>query len=132
MADAVRVTGLADLNRALRRTSKEVRVGIRKELRGVAEPVRSESEVLATARIRNIGPPTREASWSRMRIGVLTDVVYVAPKQRGSRGGPRSRRKFAGLLMVRAMQPALEHHAADAEREVDEMLGRVCNRFSIG
>jgi hypothetical protein len=32
--------------------------------------------------------------------------------------------------MDRAMQPALEHHAPETEREFGQMLDRVANNFS--
>lgn len=128
MAGEVRVAGLKELNRALKRTSKDVRLGIRKELRAVAEPVRSDAETLAFARISHIGVP-----WSRMRVGVTLDTVYVAPRQRGvgSRGSSSRRRpRLAGLLMDKAMRPALDYHADQIEDRVDDMLGRVANDFS--
>lgn len=126
----VRVKGLTELNRALKRTSKETRLGVRKEIRSVADPVKDDAESFASSRIRNIGGP-----WSEMRIGQTLDSVYVAPKQRGvGRGGDRSRKRknLAGRLMDEAMQPALDRHAADAQERVDAMLVRVTNRFSVG
>ncbi len=125
MSGAVRVNGLRDLNRALARTSKDVRLGVRKELREVAEPIRSEAEDLAKRRIRNIGP-----NWSRMRVGVTQDLVYIAPRQRGVKSGPRRRPNLAVRLMEDAMRPALNRHAHEVEKDLDEMLGRVSNKFS--
>lgn len=124
----VRVRGLVELNRALRRTEKDVRLGIRKELRSVAEPIRSDAETLASSSIRNIGP-----NWSRMRVGLTVDTIYVAPRERGvkRRGEQRRRRpNMADLLMNRAMQPALERHKDDIERDFGRMLDRVADNFS--
>jgi hypothetical protein len=127
VADGVRVRGLGDLNRALRRTDRDVRLSIRKELRDVAEPVRADAESRADSRIRNL-----DGDWTRMRTGATTNSVYVAPKLRGSKKGPQKRPNLAPLLMDRAMQPALQHHAPQIEREFDEMLGRVTDNFSKG
>lgn len=121
----VKVKGLTELNRALRRTDKDVRVGIRRELRSVAEPVRADAEALATVQIPGIGKP-----WSSMRVGQTLDSVYVAPKQRGSRVKARQRPNLAGLLMDRALQPALDRNAHMIEDDMDEVLGRVVNNFS--
>lgn len=129
MAGAVRVRGLADLNRALARTSKDVRLGIRKELRQVGEPVADEAESLALARIRSM---PRSPQWADMRVGVTTNLVYVVPRQRGTKTPSRKRTNLAGLLMDRAMQPALDHHQDEVERDLERMLGRVTNDFSDG
>lgn len=133
----LRVKGLADLNRALRRTSKDVRLGIRKEQRSIAEPVRAESEVLARGRISGVarGAQGGGVDWSLMRTGLTVDTIYVAPKQRGvKRRGDVGRRRpnLADRLMDDAMQPALRHHAGQLDDRVDAMLGRVANGFSRG
>lgn len=122
---AIRVNGLRDLNRALARTSKDVRLGIRKELRQVAEPIRSSAESLAFSRISHIG-----VNWSRMKVGVTQDLVYVAPRQRGTKTRSRKRPNLAVRLMEDAMQPALDRHANEVEAELDDMLGRVAREFS--
>lgn len=121
----VRVRGLAELNRALRRTDRDVRAGIRKELRGVAEPVRAQAEQLAASEIRNIGH-----DWSRMRVGITTDTVYVAPRKRGVKRGANKRKNLAPLLMDRAMQPALDDNTGLVERRFEAMLGQVTDDFS--
>ena len=127
MADHVTVDGLADLNRALRRTDKQIRAGVRKELRGVAEPVRKDAERLAASEIRNIGH-----DWSRMRTGITTNLVYVVPRKRGVKrhDDPRKRKNLNPLLMDRAMQPALDKHAHEIEQSFDDMLDRVADNFS--
>jgi len=124
----VSVRGLAELNRALRRTDREVRLGVRSELREVAEPVRSQAEALAGSEIRRIGPV-----WQRMRVGVTTNLVYVATKQRGVSGrgrGGRRRPNLAPLLMDRAMQPALDRNAGQIERDLGRTLDRIADNFS--
>lgn len=124
------VHGLADLQRALAKAEREVRLGVRKELRQVAEPVRAEAQQLAAGTIRNIGP-----AWPRMRVGVTRNLVYVAPRQRSrtSRTNPRVRRpNLAGLLMDQAMQPALDRNQTRVERELEQMLDQVADRFNRG
>lgn len=125
MPGGIRVDGLAETNRALRRTDRDVRLGVRKELRDVAEPVRRSAEQLASSEIRNAG-----TDWSRMRTGIRTDSVYVAPRKRGLKKGPRKRPNLAPLLMDKAMQPALDRHTPEIEREFGQMLDRVANNFS--
>ena len=126
MADAIRVKGLADLNRALAQADRNVRLGIRAEYRKVAEPVRSDAESLALANISHIGVP-----WSRMRIGVTQRSVYVVPKQRSTKGRSRSRRRpNLALLMYPQMQKALDRNADKVERSFNEMLFGVADKFN--
>jgi hypothetical protein len=129
VASAIRVRGLADLNRALARADRDVRLGVRRELREVAEPVRADAERLAVSGIRNVheGDP-----WSRMRVGVTRSLVYVAPRQRGAARGPRRRRNMADLLAVRAMEPALDINRPLVERNLEEMLDDVADKFNQG
>lgn len=143
----VRVAGLAELNRALARTSKEVRVGIRKELREIAEPIRAEAQQLAVTEIRGIRLAQARRSnrrrrstgtpkhWERMRTGLTLseNVIYVAPRERGvkTRGDdPRRRPNLADLLMGRSMEPALQHHVHQIEDRVGAAIDRIADRFS--
>lgn len=100
----IRVRGFQELQRALRRAPRDLRLEVRRTLREVAEPVRRDAESLARANIRRIGVP-----WSQMRVGVTQKVVYIAPRQRGVKSRTdRSRRRpnLFDLLMGRAMEPA--------------------------
>jgi hypothetical protein len=115
---AVRIEGLRELQVSLQRMRSEVGPELRKELRDAGEPVRALAEEKAVGRIRNIGP-----QWSRMRLGVTTKVVYVAPKSRRHGGSPRP--NLGGLLMDRAMQPALDESAAEIYPRVEAMLDRL-------
>lgn len=124
MADAIRVKGLADLNRALRLAEKDVRLGIRAEYRTVAEPVRADAESFAAASISNIGVP-----WSQMRIGVTQRAVYVVPKRRGVKKRSRRRPNLAGLLYPQ-MQKALDVNTDEVERRFNAMLFGVAAKFN--
>jgi hypothetical protein len=121
---AVRVRGLRELNRALKRTDVATRQRIHAELADVAEPVRADAERLAVQEIRKIGP-----EWSRMRTGLSVNLVYVAPAKRSSRRRNRKRKNLAGLLMDRAMQPALEQNATQIERRLGQALDRGLGTF---
>lgn len=132
MADAsggYAVEGLRELNRTLKYAPKEVRLGIRKEYRTVAEPVRSTSATLAASSIRRIGP-----KWARMRTGVTQTEVYVAPRQRGVKGrdNPRARPNLGTLLATRATQPALRQHEHQIEDDFDDMLDRLVTKWNHG
>lgn len=119
---AVAVEGLRDLQRAFRVADETLHRELKDELREVAEPVRSEAERLAVSGIRHITLP-----WAQMRVGVTTTSVYIAPKRRGSRLPTRKRPNFAGLLLRRAMLPALEHN----EREVEAGVGRLLDKVGL-
>lgn len=123
----VRVEGLRDLQRAFKAADSAVHRGFRSTLREVAEPVRADAELLAVSGIRRIGVP-----WSRMRVGVTTTSVYVAPRQRGkaSRANRNIRRpNLADLLMNRAMEPALDHNRASVVEGVDRLLAEVGRKW---
>ena len=119
----LRVRGYNETIRAFNRADKALKTEMRAAFRDVAEPLRSEAESLAAARITYVGP-----KWNRMRTAITTNLIYVAPKERGrlskkNRGLRRS--NMADLLMDRAMQPALDRNEADVADRFDEALGRI-------
>ncbi len=119
----LRVRGLTEMQRAFRLADRDLSRDLRATLKDVAEPVRSDAERLAVSGIRNVGLP-----WSRMRVGVTSKSVYVAPKERGRRSR-RRRPNLAGLLMDRAMSPALELNQGRIAHEVEEMLDDLFERW---
>lgn len=126
----VAVRGLRELNRALRAADKTTRAEFRTGFRKVAEPVRADAERLALSDITRITQP-----WARMRTGVTTKLVYVAPRQRGIKGrgdDPRRRPKFADLMMNRALAPALERNKGKVEHEIEVLLDHVGEAFETG
>lgn len=125
----VAVEGFTSLQRALKQANRDVRNGVRREMRETAEPVRRDAETLAGIRIRNIG-----SDWGQMRVGVTQKVVYVAPRQRGVRRGdnPMSRPNLAPLLKTRAMEPALEQNQAAILHQFDRMLDTMADKFNRG
>ncbi len=113
----VRVEGLRELQRAFAVADKQISRDLRKSLRDAAEPVRSDAESRASSAIPRIGLP-----WSRMRVGVTRHSVYVAPRERGVRRGSRRRPNLAGLLLERAMEPALEANHPRVLAAVEDLL----------
>lgn len=127
MADAVRIVGLAELERAFARADRAVRDDMRDALAEAAAPVRSDAQSLAASEIRNLQPGD---PWAGMRIGVSRTVAYVASTERGvnSRGGqPRRRPRFADLLMGRAMQPALVRNRERVTQRVQRLVDEVAD-----
>lgn len=119
----IHVKGLRDLQRAFQLADRTLRLELRDGLRDAAEPVRQDAETLAVSSIARVGP-----DWSRMRTGVTSRLVYVAPRQRGVKGRGRDRyrrRKFADILAGRAMEPALERNVGEVARRLDRVLDRV-------
>lgn len=130
MAGVLVVRNLVALQKTFKQAPKEVRLRFRGELRGIADPVRKTAESLAAARIRNLG---EGQPWARFRLGITQKLVYVAPRQKGVRGrSRRQRKKFAGLLMGRAMEPALAQHAARVEHEFEQLLDRMVDGWNRG
>lgn len=124
---AVRVHGLRELNRAFARADKETRKEVRAAERAIAEPVRATAENLAGSEISGL---QRSPQWAGMRIGVTRSLIYVAPKSRRKIGSRRP--NLAGLLLSRAMEPALEQHRGDIERAIERALDRIADHFGKG
>jgi hypothetical protein len=129
----VEVVGLRGLTGGFALAEREVRLGLRTELREATEPVRREAEGLAVQRIRRMSSSPR---WSQMRTGQTRSVVYVAPKARGVKTrnphDPRRRPNLANLLRDRALEPALEMHERQVEDSVERLLDHVAADFNGG
>lgn len=124
------VHGLREASAAFAKADKDARKVWRTHMRQVAEPVRLDAEGSTKQQIPRIGP-----RWYKMRVGVTRTEVYVAPRQRGirTRGtDPRRRPNLAGLMMSRAMEPALERHEPEIERAFERMLDEVADHFNHG
>jgi len=128
------VEGLAELTAAYTKMGRAIAADWRASERTIAEPVRSDAQHLASSRIRNIGK-----DWPVMRTGTTRSVVYVAPAEHGTRGrGNRTAAqraagtKFAGMLMDRAMEPALKRNEARVTREIERLVDRAIDRFNAG
>lgn len=125
MAEAIHIRGLADLERAFKLADREEAKLLRREVRAAAEPVRNLAEGRAVAEIRRMTPP-----WARMRIGQKRSLVYIVPKQKGSRGrGPSRRPNLKTLLLDRAMIPALETRREATVARLETMLGTVGGKW---
>jgi hypothetical protein len=126
---AVIVRGYRGLQATFKAAGPQAKRELNKELRHVAEPVRSDAEVYVAAGIRNIGP-----KWSRMRVGVTTRLVYVAPRQRGvaRKGDVRRRRPNLADLMAPKMEQALQRNQGRIEGAADDMLGRLTHEWNRG
>ena len=137
MPPVLTVRGLRDVQAGFKNAEKDVRLGLRRGLRQVAEPVAAEAERLAMSQIRRV---PRSPRWSKMRIGVTRTLVYVAPRQKGTRGRGDPRRRgqgfatpdFGTLLMDRAMQPALDRHTTEIVRGFEELLDHMADNFNRG
>lgn len=93
-------------------------------LREAAEPVQARAQSLAVEKIRNIGP-----RWSLMRVGVTTAGAYVAERQRGLKGPhPRRRPNLAGLLVDRALEPALQENHDRVVAALERGLDRITSK----
>ncbi len=128
MPAAVEIKGLRDLERSFGAVGRKAKRELNLELRKVAEPIRADAEHLAASSIRRIGP-----KWSRMRVGVTSKLVYVAPRQKGVRtrgADPRRRPKFADLMEERAMDPALERNRSNIEHAVEGVFDRIAGDWN--
>ena len=120
MPAAIHVHGLTSLQKAFKLASPDLKKELRASLRTAAEPVRRTAELNAETGIRRMTLP-----WSRMRVGVNQKLVYVAPRKRGTKDARRKRSNVAGLLLDRAMVPALHANTQVVVHELEQMLDTV-------
>lgn len=111
MAEAVRVRGLRELQRDLRKANREVAKEVRDELRDAGEIVRA----AAAGRFGRYD----ERSASGFRVAVRARGVAVEQKLRRSTG---LRPDYGKLQMRRALVPALDDKADEVERRLLDML----------
>lgn len=120
--DAVKVEGLADLQRSLREVSKGIQANLTTELLVAAQPARAVAERLAVDRISRM----RQSGWNEMRLGTSGSIVYMAPKRRGRGNASRRRPNLGRLLVSRAMEPSLaltgQRIEAGAQKAVDRAI----------
>lgn len=125
MAGAVaflEIEGLGELQRALSRIDKTLARDLKAEFRAAANPVAVMAEGLAREQIRRMTIP-----WSRMRVGVTSDLVYIAPRLHGvkTHDDPKNRPNLVGLLLNRAMEPALAANARNITVAAERALEHV-------
>src|SRR5262245_59986111 len=121
---------MREVSLAFAHAGPDARAELRRTFVDVAKPVAIGAEQLALGRIRRMPQSPR---WAGMRVGVTRTVVYVAPKRRGvkTRGAdPRRRPNVGTLLMVRAMEPALERNQPELEHACERALDRVADHFN--
>lgn len=131
---AIRVENYKTVLRAFGKASKTVERGFKGSLREAAEPIRDTAERLAgSGAISNLrsGDP-----WTRMRIGVTSTAVYVAPRERGRRTRSRpaiGRPNLKPLILDNAMEPALDRHRGEVVANIEDLLGYMARTFdSVG
>lgn len=118
------VVGAEELRIAFSAAGTSLNSELRRRIASYAEPVRTDAEAFALARIPTVGVP-----WSRMRKGTAPALVYVAPVQRGTRIRSRRRPRFGTLLMERAMVPALERNRQSITEKIDGLVARMERKF---
>lgn len=103
--------------------------GLLEALEAGAEVVRPDVETLAVQTIKQSA-----VDWTRMRVGVLKRVGYVAPVERGNKSRRPSSRargaKFKARVLERAMEPALERNIPRVEREFEDALTDLARMWS--
>lgn len=110
----VRVSGLAELNRAFRLADKELAKELRKELRAAGNIVRDES------RARFSGVDAASAAGYRT---VVRQRGVAVEQSLGRTTGLRA--DFGALQMRRAIEPALTTKQGEVIDQLDGMLDRI-------
>lgn len=128
------VAGLPQIQRDIAKLGPSFEKAMQAGLRRAAEPVAHTAEVLAMANIRRM---PRSPQWSKTRIGVRRDFVYIVPNERGTKGhwdDPKRRPfgptktggpSFPELLLGRAFVPALDVMTPIVEKRVQILIEEV-------
>jgi len=116
----VRVDGYRELMRSFALISDGLRKDLRGQLAEATSPAKDRAQRLAGSQIRNMLSPTALVDWWKMRLGVTTTAVYLAPGQRRSGGSPRP--NLGPLLMNEAMFPAVEQTMPEIRMRLDGWL----------
>lgn len=119
-AFTIEVEGLAEIQAALKELDVNLARSLKKELLDAGEPVGRTAKAFALSEIPKMTEP-----WSDFRVGSLTAIIYIAPKQRGTRDPRKKRPNFAGLLFTRAMEPALAANESLVAGKVEQALDHV-------
>lgn len=123
----VEINQVQFVNRAIAAAGKEIQTGARQEIRAIGELVAGNAERLALGGISHIGPV-----WWDMRVGQNQELVYVVPVQRGTKVPARKRKKFAPLMLRKAMRPAKTSAEPEINRRFDALIAKVTGSFNDG
>jgi len=118
MAGSVKVKGLREFQRACNKSSKEVKRGLRSELREAGDIVRAE------ASSRFAGVDARSAAGYRVAVrarGVA--VEQRLPRTTGQHPD------YGAKQMREALEPALDAKRAQVERRLEDMLDNIVDGF---
>lgn len=124
-----KLRGFREAQRALQRVDKDASKDLKKKLREAAEPVRAAAERNVGTGIKTITP-----NWAKMRSGVTSSLVYVAPKQKGvgKRGDTDKRRPNLADLLAPEMEQALTDEEDEVVRTVDDVLAEMERDWARG
>lgn len=136
MADAfIRVTTVGNVVRAFRRVRNKVSTGGQTELVAFARPVAEDAQRRATLEISGMKRERQAPPWSTMRVGVLTDAVYIAPVRRGRRSRRNQAIRRPNLkveLLQQAMEPAARANEPKLVERYEQLLDQAAREFGRG
>lgn len=128
---AIRVEGLADLQRAFRVANKEVARDVRTAIEQAGEPIRQRAQDLV--RLEISGMARSHVPWWTIRTGVERNTIgYIVPAQRGvkTRGAERRRRPNLAPLIAAQEEAALNENIGRVEGEFKEALNEVARAWA--
>lgn len=124
----IRVDGLRELLRVTDQLPKDVKKGVRKELRAVAEPVRDDATRLFLSEV-SADPSKTRYGISVRKVGTIT----VEQRRKGKSGRRSAKRpKFTDLVMERSLAPALERNEGEIVAGFNRVLDSLERRWAVG
>lgn len=120
-AETIRLHGIKELHRDLRKYDRELALELNRRLKDAAELVRQ----AASERFQPISSATAAGFRPRARSG----SAFVAQSKRRTTG---LRPDFGSLQMRVALVPALESKSGEVERAVEQLLDELGGGFNSG
>jgi hypothetical protein len=138
------VTGFTQLERDLKATGPEMLKAMRTGLTIAVQPIKKDADALALTKISGMKRARKSArrhagfigpllpAWSVQKTGQNTKEVYMVPTEKGARARENSalrRPNFAGLMLGKSYDPALEANRVQVYNTVEHVIGSVTRTF---
>lgn len=117
----VRVNGLKELNRAFKEYDKDAKKDLQAALRLIAVPVAADARRLAS--------PFGEATVAGIAPGARVAGAVVRQRRRKTTG---HHPEFGGLLMRRALEPALQENETKIVEGVERLFDTLAIKHGFG
>ena len=134
------VSGFSELERDLKASSPKMLKAMRTGLTIAVQPIKRDADRLALTQLSGMKRARKTAgreagfigpllpAWSVQKTGENTKEVYMVPTEKGARAKENAalrRPNFAGLMLGKSYDPALEANRVQVLNTVEHVIGSV-------